>query len=214
MLSLICDLKAGVSPGTPIKVRNYDVYTSGATTTAGKLASAIYDAVGHYQDSNPRIPSVICIASSSSLAGTSSILKSAISAAVAEGLTVVVSAGNNGADASGYIPTSYGTTEGVVSVGASNNTNNQIAMSNFGAPVTLLAPGKDVLVMNETGSYVKMTGTSPSAALAAGTALTELSMDGSLTPAALEAKLIANGAVSNTVGAPRVLRTTPVSTSP
>ncbi len=213
MLSMICDLKAGVAPGTPIKVRNYDVYPT-ATTTATKLAVAVEDAVAHYQDSNPRIPSVICIASSSSLAGTSSALKSSITYAVSQGLTVVVSAGNSSADASGYIPTSFGTTEGVVSVGASDNTNNLIAMSNFGTPVTLLAPGNNVLVMNETGSYVKMTGTSPSAALAAGTALTELSMDGSLTPAALEAKLISNGAVSNTVGAPRVLRTTPVSTSP
>ncbi len=211
MLSLICDLKAGVSPGTPIKVKNYDVYTSGPTTTATKLASAIYDAVADYQDSNPRIPSVICIASSSSLAGTSSGLKSAVSFAVAQGLTVIVSAGNSSADASGYIPSSYGTIQGVISVGASDAADKRIAMSNFGTPVTMLAPGNYVLVKDDdTTSYVTMRGTSPAAGMVAGAALAELSMNGLLTPAGVEAKLISAGAPSNTAGAPPVLRTTPV----
>jgi hypothetical protein len=215
MLSLICDLRAGVAPGTPIRVKNYDVYASGLTTTAGKLAVAVYDAIAHYQDSNPRIPSVICIASSSSLAGTSSGLSSAISAAVAEGLTVIVSAGNSGADASNYIPSSYGTIEGVISVGASDNTDSRIAMSNFGTPVTLLAPGNNILVKHESQlNYVKMTGTSPAAAMVTGGALVELSKDGTLTPAELEAKLISSGARSNTDGAPRVLRTIPVPVEP
>ncbi|MFM2197877.1 MAG: hypothetical protein RLZZ505_1309 [Verrucomicrobiota bacterium] len=215
MLSLICDLKAGVSPGTPIKVRNYDVYTSGLTTNATKLAYAIEDAVAHYQDSNPQIPSVICIASSSSLAGTSAGLKSSISYAVSEGLTVIVSAGNSGLDASGYIPAAYGTMQGVICVGATDSANNRTAISNFGAPVTIHAPGQNILVKHEsTTGYVSMQGTSPAAALVVGTALTELSMDGSLTPAALEAKLISNAAPTSIVGSPPVLRTTPVPVVP
>lgn len=215
MLSLICDLKAGVSPGTPIKVKNYDVYTSGLTTNATKIAYAVEEAVADYQDSNPRIPSVICIASSSSLAGTSAALKSSISYAVSQGLTVIVSAGNSGMDASGYIPAAYGTIEGVICVGATDSSNTIITMSNFGTAVNIHAPGQNILVKHEsTTGYVSMQGTSPAAALVAGTALTELSMNGSLTPAQLEAKLIASAVRATTIGNPRVLRTTPVLVTP
>jgi len=213
MLSLICDLKAGIAPGTPIKVKNYDVYPAvDGTTTATKLAFAVEDAVAHYQDSVPRIPSVICIASSSSLSGSSSVLKSNIEYAVAEGLTVIVSSGNSGANAASYIPASYGTIPGVICVGASDAADMKISMSNYGTPVNLLAPGNIILVKEEftANVYATMTGTSPAAALVAGSALAELSINGSLSPAQVEARLIASATPSNTSGSPPVLRTTPM----
>ncbi len=212
MLSLVCDLNAGVAPGTPMKVKNYDVYPAvNGTTSATKLAAAVEEAVAHYQDSNPRIPSVILIASSSSLAGTNSVLKSSITYAVAEGLTVIVSSGNNGSNAASYIPAAYGTIKGVICVGASNATDMKISISNFGTPVNMLAPGDYVRVKDEiTTGYVTMQGTSPAAAMVAGSALAELSINGSLTPAGVEAKLVSSGAPCNTAGSPPVLRTSVV----
>lgn len=206
MLSLVAGLTTGVAPGTPIKVKNYDVYPV-ATTTATKLASAVSDAVSHYRNSNPRIPSVICIASSASLTGTSDSLKSNIENAVAQGITVIVSAGNSSGNAASFIPAAYGTTQGVICVGASDAADKRISMSNTGAPVTLLAPGYQILVKTEASasSYELMTGTSPAAALATGSALAELSINGSLTPAQLEARLIAIAKA----GTPPILRNPP-----
>ena len=84
-------------------------------------------------------------------------------------------------------------------------------MSNTGAPVDILAPGYNILAKSEVlDEYVLMTGTSPAAALVAGSALAELSMNGSLTPAEVEARLIASATPSNTTGSPPVLRTTPI----
>ena len=209
MLSLIAGLQTGVAPGTPIKVRNYDVYPTG-TTTSGKLVSAINDAVAHYQNSIPKIPSVICIASSAETPATSTSLESSIRSAVGQGLTVIVSAGNQYGIAASYIPAAYGTMEGVICVGASNFYDQKIPMSNSGAAVDILAPGENIEVMTEVGSYTEMTGTSAAAALVAGSALAELSMNGSLTPAEVEARLIAAATSSPSPGSPPVLRTTPI----
>ena len=208
MLSLIAGMDTGIAPGTPIKVRNYDVYPV-PTTTSSKLISAVWDATAHYQDSNPKIPSVICIASSSNLTAVNPTLLEAITNAVAEGITVVVSSGNLGANAASYIPSAYGTMQGVICVGASNAADQKIAMSNSGTPVDILAPGHQIRVIDEGGSQVLMDGTSPAAALVAGSALAELSMNGSLTPAEVEARLIA----SAKTGSPPILRTTAIASS-
>lgn len=210
MLSIIAGLRTGVAPGTPIKVLNYDVYPGRQTTTVIDLTEALWDAVAHYQDSVPQIPSVICLASSSDMLGSSQLLRSAVQFAIDEGITVVISAGNSGAEAANYIPAAYGNTQGVICVGASNQADQPIDISNHGAPVDLLAPGDMILAKDEISadSYVLMRGTSPAAALVAGSALAELSINGSLTPAEVEAKLIAAAVPSPTPGAPPVLRAT------
>ncbi|MGJ8642933.1 MAG: S8 family serine peptidase [Luteolibacter sp.] len=211
MLSLVAGLQTGVAPGTPIKVINYDVYPSGATTTATKLSAAILEAVTHYQDSDPQIPSVICLASSSDMLGSSVALQDSVQFAVDEGITVVVSSGNSGADAANYIPAAYGNIDGVICVGASNASDQRISASNFGTSVDILAPGDLILAKDEisAGSFVLMQGTSPAAAIVAGSALAELSLNGSLTPAELEATLISAAVPSQTTGAAPVLRSTP-----
>ena len=209
MLSIIAGLDTGIAPGTPIKVINYDVYPT-PTTNASKLAVAIYDAVGHYQDSAETIPSVICLASSSDMLGSSFALQSAIEFAVEQGITVVVSAGNSGADAASYIPAAYGDIEGVICVGASNSSDNRISSSNFGADLDILAPGDMILAKNELGGDIFMQGTSPATAMVAGSALAELSMNGSLTPAEVESALVSAAIASPTGGAPPVLRSTPL----
>lgn len=211
MLSIIAGLETGVAPGTPIKVLNYDVYPDGSTTTVTRLAVAIVEAIAHHQDSDPQIPAVICLASASDMQGSSTLLQSIIQSAVDAGITVVVSAGNAGADATDYIPAAYGNIEGVICVGASNSSDQRIDISNSGTPVDILAPGDLIKAKDEVSadSFVLMRGTSPSAAIVTGTVLAELSLNGSLSPAEVEARIISAAVPSLTSGAAPVLRTTP-----
>jgi serine protease len=75
----------------------------------------------------------------------------AIDAAVANGSTVVVAAGNNNADAAGFIPASCGN---VVSVAATRITGGRADYSNYGVGITLAAPGGGGFADGNPGGYV------------------------------------------------------------
>jgi hypothetical protein len=165
--------------------------------------------------------SVICIATSSNSPAFRFAIDSAIDAAIAAGISVVVSSGNAGGDAGGdasnYTPASNGSKSGVICVGASDGNNLKIPMSNYGtpadgAPVDILAPGLAVNTRSEsaTSQIVPMTGTSPATALVAGSVLTELSINGSLTPAQVESELKTSAKVA--ANGPPILRITHNST--
>lgn len=66
--------------------------------------------------------------------------QNAINAARAKGAVVVVAAGNNNADASQFTPASCA---GVVTVAATKKSGGKASYSNFGAKVTVAAPGGD-----------------------------------------------------------------------
>lgn len=66
------------------------------------------------------------------------VTQDAIDIALANGSVVVVSAGNNNADAAGFSPASC---RGVITVGATRITGGKAYYSNFGAAVDLAAPG-------------------------------------------------------------------------
>ena len=66
----------------------------------------------------------------------------AIEAVVASGVTVVVAAGNNGADACGYSPASAGS---AITVGASTSDDLQAPFSNWGSCLDIYAPGVNIL---------------------------------------------------------------------
>jgi serine protease len=125
-------------------------------------------------------------------------------------MTVIVSSGNQSSTAASYIPASYGTKAGVICVGASNSSDVAISMSNTGLPVDLLAPGNGVRVRTDVVAtpFAYMTGTSPAAALVAGSALIELSINGSLTPAEVETLLKNSAKAPALAGSPKILRTT------
>lgn len=195
MLSLIGDPETGIAPGTPIHVVNYDVFPTDGSTNLTILASAVYEAVLDARNNPVPMRSVICIATSTTVIAADVPLQYFISTAIADGIPVIVSAGNLGKEILGsgesYIPAAYGTQNGVICVGASNDADTLIPMSNFGAAVDLLAPGNAVRVRtnNEAVPFATMTGTSPATALVAGAVLTELSLDPSLTPAEVEERL-------------------------
>ena len=72
----------------------------------------------------------------------------AINAIVAAGTTVVVSAGNSNADASGFRPANC---NGVVTVAATNRNGSRAYYSNYGATVEISAPGGETNVSSSNG---------------------------------------------------------------
>ncbi len=119
--------------------------------------------------------------------------QSAIDDAVARGVTVVVAAGNESSDASGFLPASC---RGVITVAAGDRRGFLATRySNFGARVDILAPGGDVrqdsdgdgnpdgvLSLVKDG-YAFYNGTSMASPHVAGVAALLLARDGTRTPA-------------------------------
>ncbi|GAB3097647.1 S8 family peptidase [Lysobacter terrae] len=135
-------------------------------------------------------------------AGTcSSTYQTAIDAAVARGTTVVVAAGNDNADASGFTPASCNNT---ITVAATNKSGTRASYSNYGAKIDVAAPGGDspdctTLIVSTgnagtsgptTENYLCMAGTSMAAPHVAGTvALMQAVRTTPLTPAQVESIL-------------------------
>jgi hypothetical protein len=193
MLSLIAGPGTGAALGTPLHVVNFNIYpgAEGSPSSSGLLETAILEAIDDHT-AQPGFRSVICIANGSNGEAHSPLLEATIDEAVAAGMPVIVSAGNKGANAANYIPAAYGTKDGVICVGASDATNAKLSSSNSGPAVDLYAPGQNVRTVNAGdphGAFAAASGTSPATALSAAAALIHLSLDPSLTPAALETLL-------------------------
>jgi serine protease len=72
--------------------------------------------------------------------------QTAINAITAAGATVVVSAGNSHADASGFQPANC---DGVITVAATNRNGGRAAYSNYGSTIEVSAPGGDLSYNND-----------------------------------------------------------------
>lgn len=194
MLDIIAGPESGAAAGTPVRVVSMNIYASDLLpTTSGLMADAVFEAIDREQEAADAIPAVICLASGSPAGSSSSILETAIQQAVDAGIPVIVSAGNSGEDASKFIPSSYGTKDGVICVGAHARNLQPLPISNWGVPVDLKAPGETVrtlsLPLPLPGVYQGMTGTSPAAALTTAAVIHQLSLDPTLSPAEVEAAL-------------------------
>jgi serine protease len=122
----------------------------------------------------------------------------AINDATAAGVTVVVAAGNDAADASQVMPASC---DNVITVAASDARGRLARYSNFGTTVEMLAPGGDVqrddngdgqpdgVLSMVQGGYAYYNGTSMASPHVAGVAALWLATEPSLTPAQMRAQL-------------------------
>ena len=81
----------------------------------------------------------------------SPVWQNAIDNAIAKGTTIVVSAGNSSADASGFTPASC---NNVITVAAHNNMSAMSYYSNFGAMVEIMAPGGEQFFNNDPGGIL------------------------------------------------------------
>jgi subtilisin family serine protease len=101
----------------------------------------------------------------------------AVAAAVREGVTVVVAAGNEGVDVKGVSP---GSAEAAITVAAVDERNERAAVSNWGVGVDIFAPGVGI-VSAYNGSDVAeetMSGTSMAAPHVAGLAAYFIAKEG------------------------------------
>ncbi|AOJ71660.1 peptidase [Burkholderia sp. MSMB617WGS] len=117
----------------------------------------------------------------------------AINDVIAKGVSVVVSAGNDGQATTLDRPANC---QGVIAVGATDSTGQRAWYSNFGTDITLSAPGSNILSTTNAGTTVPTTdaygthsGTSLAAPQIAGIASLMLSANPNLTPAQIAQKL-------------------------
>jgi serine protease len=137
--------------------------TTGMAGTAFNAQVLPVRVLGHCGGSNADIADAITWASGGSVSGvpdnthpakvislslggagtcsSTSVLGKAITGAIGRGAAVIVAAGNNNANVSGYSPASCA---GVVAVAATGITSTRAYYSNYGAGITLAAPGGGV----------------------------------------------------------------------
>ncbi|PVV00834.1 hypothetical protein BB560_004770 [Smittium megazygosporum] len=142
-------------------------------------------------------------------AGRSESLNTAVNNAVAAGITYVVSAGNNGANACNNSPASA---TSAIAVGATDINDNRASFSNYGTCVSIFAPGVSILStwIRSTTATNTISGTSMASPHICGLAAYFQSLSSTpLTPAQLKSMILntaTSGAVSNPgTGSPNLL---------
>ncbi len=117
-------------------------------------------------------------------------MRAAVAYAVANGVVIVASAGNDGSR-SGFAPYVYPASfTGVIAVAAVTGAGARAPFSEQNAAVILSAPGVGVLGAGPGGEYLDAEGTSPAAALVSGVAALIRSRYPRLSPALVEQALI------------------------
>jgi subtilisin family serine protease len=158
--------------------------------------------VGHHAAGVPAVANL-------SLGGSASVaLNNAVARAVADGITVVVAAGNSAADACNVSPASA---PSAITVSATDRYDFRAGYSNFGSCVDIFAPGSGVLSagIDSPSDEATLSGTSMASPHVAGAAALILDTAPASSPAEV-AQILAASATSNVVtnrgaGSPNLL---------
>ncbi|MEV0901783.1 S8 family serine peptidase [Actinoplanes sp. NPDC049802] len=139
--------------------------------------------------------------------GHSPSLDAAVRDSIASGVTYVVAGGNEDADVSRVSPARV---TQAVTVAASDVRDRRASFSNFGKGVDLFAPGVNILSATAGGDTAtdRYSGTSMASPHVAGAAALLLDADPALTPARVQARLIADattGRITDRAGSPNRL---------
>jgi len=169
----------GVAPGAPligVKVLG----CSGSGSTSGVIKGI------DWVTANATKPAV----ANMSLGGSpSQALDDAVKRSAASGITYSIAAGNDGANACNYSPARAGTTDGILTTGATTNTDTATSWSNYGSCVDIWAPGASILSTRKGGGTTTMSGTSMAAPHVAGGAALYLASHPSANPDSVEGAL-------------------------
>jgi subtilisin family serine protease len=164
---------------------------SGSGTISGIVAGIDWVTGNHIK------PAVANI--SVSAAGGSTSLDAAIDKSVAAGVTFVVAAANNAADACGYSPARV---PNAITVGAIGNNDERANFSNFGSCVDIFAPGLGIVSLSnaDDSSVATKSGTSMASPHVAGAAALFLETNQMASPAMVADALTTSataGAITN-----------------
>ena len=211
VVNLMAAANLGAGQGTAMEIISGDMYSGASPNQGNSLTYASYvshaileclsDAV--VRDLAEDLPTLLVIASSGQDPQDQVGIGGAIDQALAQGVTVIISAGNNQvpAQAASYVPAMHGDKAGVITVGATSFEANPPVhptladlnpfysggnIDDSGQVISLYAPGGGV----DTG-FGSASGTSFSCALVAGLAVNHLSMNPTATPAEVEQALVA-----------------------
>lgn len=177
----------------PVRVLN----CAGSGTFSGVIAGM------NWVSANRILPAV---ANMSLGGGASTSLDAAAVNLTANGVTVVVAAGNSNANACSFSParaSAIPVPSAVITAGSTDSNDSRSSFSNFGTCLSLFAPGRDITSAWHTGMAATNTisGTSMAAPHVAGAAALLLAAQQTATPAQIKAQILQN-ATPNVVGNP------------
>jgi len=199
---------------TIVPVRVLDCAGSGSIS--GVIAGLDWVAGQH-------VAGTLAVANMSLGGGASTSLDAAVNNLISRGVTVVVAAGNSGADACNYSPARVAN---AITVGATTSTDSRASYSNFGSCVDVFAPGSSITSAWYTSSTATavLSGTSMASPHVAGIAAVTLAVNGAQSPsqvaAAISAAATPDVVTSPGTNSPNLLAfvstgsTTPVTTAP
>lgn len=182
----------GVAPD--VRLHSFRVLDNLGLAQFSTVVTAL-DTVISRKIANPAQPMVVNLSLGARVDTTQyNVLDEAVEAAVAAGIVVVVSAGNDGIDAALVTPAHAAS---AVTVGAYDSNRRFASYSNRGAVVDLLAPGTNVPSLgfdtDGTVGLLQNTGTSMAAPHVAGAAVRYLAANPTATPAQVRDALVSTG---------------------
>lgn len=121
--------------------------------------------------------------------GANTTLDNAVKRSADNGVVYSIAAGNSGADACNYSPARAGTHDGVITVAATNSSDQEASWSNYGNCVDIWAPGVSILSTRRGGGTTTMSGTSMAAPHVGGGAALYLSSSTTASAATVEGEL-------------------------